>query len=201
MSARRTIDVSHLPTYAFGHRPLTWWATWSMILMEGAMFVVIVVSYFFLRTRVPNWPPGVIQPPDLLWGTLNTGIILLSFVPNHFAKKAAEKLDLRGVRLWMIVTLLFALAFTLVRVFEFGALNCRWDQNAYGSIVWINMGFHTAHLLTDMVDTVVLIFLMFIGPVEGKRFVDVSENSIYWNFVIVIWLLVYAVIYIAPRIM
>ena len=201
MSARRTIDVSHLPTYAFGHRPLTWWATWSMILMEGTMLVVLLISYFFLRTRVPNWPPGVIQPPDLLWGTLNTGIILLSFVPNHFAKKAAEKLDLRGVRLWMIVTLLFALAFTLVRVFEFGALNCRWDQNAYGSIVWINMGFHTAHLLTDMVDTVVLIFLMFIGPVEGKRFVDVSENSIYWNFVIVIWLLVYAVIYIAPRIM
>ena len=58
MSARRTIDVSSLPTYAFGHRQLTWWATWSIILMEGTMLVVFLVSYFFLRTRVPRWPPG-----------------------------------------------------------------------------------------------------------------------------------------------
>ena len=201
MSERRYIDVSELPTYAFGHRALTWWATWSMILMEGTMLVVFLISYFFLRTRVTNWPPGVMRPPDLLWGTLNTGIILASVIPNQLAKKAAQKLDLKGVRLWMIVTLLFAVAFAVVRIFEFGALNCRWDDNAYGSIVWANMGFHTAHLLTDMVDTVVLIVLMFTGPVEGKRFVDVSENSIYWDFVVVIWLLVYVVIYLAPRVL
>lgn len=201
MSARPAVDVSELPTYAFGHRQLTWWATWSMILMEGTMLAVLLISYFFLRTRVPDWPPGGASPPDLLWGTVNTGVLLASFVPNHFAKKAAERLDLRGVRIWMIVTLAFAIVFAVVRVFEFGALNCRWDQNAYGSIVWVNMGFHTAHLLTDMVDTVVLIVLMFAGPIEGKRFVDVSENGIYWDFVIIIWLLLYAVIYIAPRVL
>lgn len=199
MSARRTIDVSHLPTYAFRHRALTWYATWSMILMEGTMLVVFLISYFFLRTRVTNWPPGVMKPPDLLWGTVNLGIILISAVPNQFAKKASEKLDLRGVRLWMIVTFLFAIAFAVVRIFEFAALNCRWDDNAYGSIVWANMVFHTTHLLTDVVDTIVLIVLMFVGPIEGKRFVDVSENCIYWDFVVVMWLMVYAVIYIGPR--
>jgi heme/copper-type cytochrome/quinol oxidase subunit 3 len=201
MSARRTIDVSGLPTYAFGHRQLTWWATCSMILMEGTMLVVFLISYFFLSTRVPQWPPSPMRPPDLLWGTVNTGIILLSFIPNHFAKKAAEGLDLRGVRLWTTVTLAFGIAFAVVRVFEFGALNCSWDQNAYGSIVWANMVFHTTHVLTDLVDTIVLILLMFVGPIGGKRFVDISENSIYWNFVIVIWLMVYAVIYIAPRVL
>lgn len=201
MSARPNIDVSRLPTYAFGHRALTWWATWSMMFMEGMMLVVFLVTYFFLRTRVPHWPPGTTPPPDLLWGTVNTGILLASFFPNHWAKKAAEKLDLWGVRIWMIVTLLFAVAFTVIRYFEFQSLNCYYDQNAYGSIVWVNMGFHTMHLLTDMADSIVLIALIFIGPIEGKRFVDVSENSIYWNFVIVIWLLVYGVIYIAPRLM
>jgi cytochrome c oxidase subunit 3 len=201
LSVRRTVDVSELPTYAFGHRPLTWWATWSMIFMEGTMFVVLLISYFFLRTRVPDWPPGRTSPPDLLWGTVNTGIILASCVPNYFAERAAKRLDLRGVRLWMIVTLAFALAFAVVRIFEFQTLNCRWDQNAYGSIVWVCMGFHTTHLLTDMADTVVLIVLMFVGPVEGKRFVDVSENSIYWYFVVAMWLPLYVVIYIAPRLL
>lgn len=201
MSERRKIDVSNLPTYAFGHRQLTWWSTWSIILMEGTMLVVFLISYFFLRTRTPNWPPGLLKPPDLLWGTINTGIILASAIPNQFAKKAAEKLDLKGVRLWMIVTLLFAIAFSVVRIFEFKTLNCSWDTNAYGSIVWANMVFHTSHLLTDVVDTVVLIILMFTGPIEGKRFVDVSENSIYWDFVVVMWVLTYAVIYWAPRLL
>jgi cytochrome c oxidase subunit III len=171
-----------------------------MILMEGTMLVILVIGYFFLRTTVPDWPPGRTEQPYLLWGTVNTAIILISVIPNHFAKKASESLDLTGVRIWMIVMLLFGLAFAFFRILEFRSLNCRWDQNAYGSIVWLNMGFHTAHLLTDIVDTIVLIALMFIGPIEGKRFVDVSENSIYWNFVVVIWLLIYVVIYIGPRI-
>lgn len=200
MSAQRTIDVSQLPTYAFGHRALTWWATWSMLLMEGTMLVILLVSYFFLRMGIPDWPPRPIPPPNLFWGTLNTIIIVASAVPNHFAKAAAERLDLARVKLWTIVTFAFGFAFAIIRMFfEFQNLNVHWMQNAYGSIVWFNMGFHTAHVLTDLVDTAVLIALMFLGPIEGRRFVDFSENSIYWNFVIVIWVLTYAVIYLAPR--
>ena len=201
MSARRTIDVSQLPTYAFGHRPLTWWATWSMLLMEGMMLLVLIGSYFFLRTGVPDWPPGTTPPPNLFWGTLNTVIILVSAFPNHLAKKASESLDLKKVQLWTIVTFAFGIAFAIIRIFEFKNLNCHWMQNAYGSIVWFNVGFHTAHVLTDLVETAVLIVLMFVGPIEGRRFVDFSENCIYWNFVITIWVVVYAVIYIAPRVL
>jgi heme/copper-type cytochrome/quinol oxidase subunit 3 len=167
--------------------------------MEGTMFVVLVASYFFLRTRTASWPPEPLRAPDLLWGTLNTVIILASCVPNHFAVKAAKRLDLRGVRLWTIVTLLFAVAFALIRILEFKGLNCRWDQNAYSSIVWMNMGFHTTHIVTDMIDTLVLIALMFVGPIEGKRFVDVAENGTYWYFVVALWVPLYVVLYIAPR--
>ncbi len=201
MSAQRTIDVSQLPTYAFGHRALTWWATWSMLLMEGTMLIILLTSYFFLRTGVPDWPPGDILPPNLFWGTLNTVIILASAVPNHLAKRGAESLDLKKVKLWTIVTFVFGIAFAIIRIFEFRNLNVHWMQNAYGSIVWFNMGFHTAHVLTDLVDTIVLIALMFFGPIEGRRFVDFQENCIYWNFVVAIWVVTYAVIYIAPRVL
>ena len=49
------------------------------------------------------------------------------------------------------------------------------------------------------VDTGVLTTLMFSGPIEEKRFVDVSENAMYWYFVVLTWLPVYGVIYWAPR--
>ncbi|HEX8720025.1 MAG TPA: cytochrome c oxidase subunit 3 [Pyrinomonadaceae bacterium] len=198
MRARTTLDVSELPTFAFGHRPITWWCTWSLILIEGGMFVVLFATYFFLRTPVPDWPPGV-GYPRLLWGTVNLVIILASCVPNYFQKKAAESLDLRGVRLWLGVLIVFTFAATAVRFVEFGYLNCRWDQNAYGSAVWVIMGTHLLHLFTDLLDSLVILALMTLGPVEGKRFVDVSENAVYWYFVVALWVPTYAVVYWAPR--
>jgi cytochrome c oxidase subunit III len=196
--ARTTIDVSGLPTFAFGHRPLTWWCTWSLILMEGGMFVVLFAAYFFLRTPVPDWPPGVNQP-RLLWGTINLFVILASCVPNYFQKRSAESLDLRGVRIWLGVLILFAAVATAIRFVEFGYLNCRWDQNAYGSAVWVTMGAHLLHLITDMLDSLVLMALLLVGPVEGRRFVDVCENALYWYFVVALWVPTYVIIYWSPR--
>ena len=61
------------------------------------------------------------------------------------------------------------------------------------------MGLHTAHLLTDLVDTAVLTALMFTRHARDRRFVDVSENAFYWYFVVLVWLPLYAVIYWVPR--
>ena len=46
----------------------------------------------------------------------------------------------------------------------------------------------------------VLAAVMFCGRLDENRFVDVSENAMYWNFVVISWLPIYAVIYLAPRI-
>jgi cytochrome c oxidase subunit III len=138
-------------------------------------------------------------PQDLLWGTLNTGVLLASALPNQWAKRAAEDEDLGRVRVWLLVCLGFGLAFLIIRAFEFTSLNVVWDANAYGSIVWAIMGLHTAHLLTDVVDTGVLTELMFTHHAKGRPFVDVSENAFYWYFVVLVWLPLYAVVYWFPR--
>jgi heme/copper-type cytochrome/quinol oxidase subunit 3 len=62
------------------------------------------------------------------------------------------------------------------------------------------MVLHTIHLVTDFIDTVVLTALMFTGAISGRRFVDVHENTLYWWFVVVSWLFIYATVYLAPRI-
>jgi len=193
-----TLDVSQLPSYAFSHRSPMWWGTMGMIAIEGTVFALTIVTYFYLRSHVTTWPMTAL-PPDLLWGTLNTAIMVASLWPNEMAKKAGEAHDAHRVRLWLGISLLFGLAFLLVRVFEFAALNVRWDSNAYGSVVWTLLGFHTAHLVTDWADSAVLEVLFFKGPLEGRRFVDVSENSFYWYFVVIAWLPIYFVIYWGAR--
>jgi heme/copper-type cytochrome/quinol oxidase subunit 3 len=200
-SAPRSValDVGSIPTYGFGHRSILWWGTASMMIIEGMVFALVIMSYIYLKGRVPHWPPSG-PGPLLRWGTLNTVILLTSCVPNALTKKAAEKMDLSAVRLWMAVCIVFALAFNIVRALEFTTLNVRWDSNAYGSIVWLALGFHTVHVVTDFLDSSVLAALMFVGPVDEHRFVDVSENALYWYFVVLTWLPIYAVIYLAPRI-
>ncbi|PYR77996.1 MAG: cytochrome C oxidase subunit III [Acidobacteria bacterium] len=197
--SRAAIDVSALPEYAFGHRSLLWWATLSMIAIESTMFALLAVSYIYLKGRVVHWPPAT-PPPALIWGTINTVVLLVSAIPNELTKRAAEKLDVRGVQFWLVICMIFGAAFNVMRVLEFGALNVSWDTNAYGSLIWALLGFHTAHILTDVLDTGVLTVLMFTGPIDEHRFVDASENAMYWYFVVIVWLPIYGLIYIAPRI-
>ena len=191
------VDAAALPTVAFGHRSVMWWGTLGVMAIEGTVFALAIVMYLYLRTLVKEWPPEV-PPPSLTWGTLNTVILILSCLPNWYTKRAAERFDLRGVRIGMVVCLAFAVAFLAIRAVEFTALNCKWDSNAYGSAVWLLLGLHTTHLLTDAFDTVVLAALMFTGPIEGRRFVDVSENAFYWYFVVAAWIPIYAITYLAP---
>jgi cytochrome c oxidase subunit 3 len=195
----QAIDVSDLPDHAFGHRNLMWWGGACMMAIEGMMFALLLVSYLYLKGRSPEWPPGYFAP-ILFWGTLNTAILLASAVPNQLAKKAAERMDLLALRMWLAVAIGFAIVFSVIRIFEFQALNVWWDSNAYGSIVWVLLGFHTTHVITDVLDSVALEVLLFTGPLEKMHFVDAAENALYWHYVVLTWLPVYGFIYLAPRI-
>jgi cytochrome c oxidase subunit III len=197
---RRVLDVAALPEYAFGHNGLIWWGTVGFMVIEGSVFVMALVAYFFLRTRVAEWPPSL-PDPDITLGTVNTVILLASIIPNHMTKKAAEQLDVRKVRILLPICLAFGVAFVVVRAFEFGSLNCSWDDNAYASIVWFIMGVHSLHLVTDVADSFVLTGLAFTAHIDPTRMVDVSENALYWDFVVLSWIPIYLTIYFGPRLL
>lgn len=194
----RLLDVSLLPSYGFGQGSLMWWGTIGLMLIEGTVFALGIGMYFYLRGVAQVWPIEAV-PPDLHWGTLNTMVLLASLWPNWCAERAARRQDRISARVWVVACLCFALVFLAVRVMEFMALNVSWHANAYGSTVWLLMALHTTHLVTDTLDTAVLGVLLFTGPFEGKRFVDVAENALYWYFVVASWLPIYAVVYLAPR--
>jgi len=198
MSERLVLDVSPLPKFAFGHKGLIWWGTVGYMVIEGSMFVMGLIVYFYLRLKVDAWPPSL-PDPQIGFATANLCVVLASCLPNAFAKQAAEALDLRKTRLWLVVLTLTGLVALVLRAFEYTQLNCRWDDNAYGSIVWVLLSLHTIHVATDVIESAVLTAVMFIGPVTERRFVDASENSLYWYFIVAWWIPIYVTIYLAPR--
>jgi heme/copper-type cytochrome/quinol oxidase subunit 3 len=194
------LDLEPLETHAFGNRSLTWWGIVAFFLIEGTAFALAIAAYFFLMSWDHAWPPPPLNPPDLLAGTLFTIVILVSEIPNTLIKWAAEKYALPRVRGLLVLMSLIGLVLLVVRAFEFNSLNVFWYQNAYGSAIWMLLVLHTTHIVTDWVDTLVLAALMFTPHgTEGRRFVDCSENAVYWRFVWLCWLPIYALIYWLPR--
>jgi cytochrome c oxidase subunit 3 len=125
--------------------------------------------------------------------------MLASLWPNYLAKRSGEREDLRKVRRYLVIMSVLGLALLGLRALEIALLHTKWDHNAYGSVVWLLLGFHTVHLLTDVVDTIVLTVLMFTRHGHGRRYPNVGQNADYWYFVVAAWVPVYVIVYLFPR--
>jgi cytochrome c oxidase subunit 3 len=193
-------DLSHLEEHGHSHRSLTWWGIMGLICVEGMALALAAGAYLYLSGHERQWPPEHLLLPSVGWGTAFTIILVLSFVPNMVLDKRAQQEKLGPVRLWIVVMTLIGVVLVAIRYFEFRSLHVAWSDSAYGSAVVVLLGLHTVHLVTDLYDSIVLTVLMFTRHGDtGRRYVDVAENAIYWNFVIYVWLPIYVLLYFVPR--
>ena len=193
-----TLDVSDLPSVAFGQSNTTWLANVFYMAIEGMMFALMFATYFYLRTRSQHWPPGHL-PPALTYGLVNLVVLLVSVIPARLAQKSAPAGNLRTIRIGLVALSTFAILATVVRIFEFTALNCRWSDDAYSSAIWVLISLHSGHLATELIETLVLLVMSFTPKMAGTRLADVAINSDYWYFVVVSGLLVDFLIYGTTR--
>jgi cytochrome c oxidase subunit 3 len=193
------VNLSQLPSNGTGSASLTWWGTLAFMLIEGTGFALMISVYLYLGSLAPEWPLRA-PPPEWGPGTGVTLLLLASLVPNILLSRWAAARDLRKVRIGLLMMAVFGTAPMVLRVWEFMALDVSWDSNAYGSAVWMLLGLHTTHILTDLLETFVLAALMFTHHADNpRRFGDVQDGAVYWNFVVLAWLPIYACLYGIPR--
>ena len=195
----RVLDASKLPTTVFDHRSHMWWGTLTFMLIEGTTLLVCVASYFYLRVNTGAWPPDPAQLPSRLWPTTHLIVLLTSIVPVVLADRAARRLDLAGLRRWFVVASLFGLSFLYLRWRDFVALNVRWDDNAYGSIAWMTVGFHGTILVLQVVETLIFTGFLFSSDFEERHFSDATDSTFYWYFFVGSWVPLYVMLYLSPR--
>jgi heme/copper-type cytochrome/quinol oxidase subunit 3 len=199
VSAARTLDVSNLPHAVLDSRSLVWWGTVVMTMIETTVFGISVGAYFYLRMIANEWPPGRTGPPGLTAATINLVILLLSMIPAVALDRAGRRRDAGAVKLFLVLNLVFGTAFLVLRIFEFQALNCKWNSSAYGSITWTILGLHTTNLLTSLLETAfVLAWFLFEEP-EDHHFLDARLDGVFWYFIVLTWIPLYLVVFIVPR--
>jgi heme/copper-type cytochrome/quinol oxidase subunit 3 len=194
-----SVDVRELPETAFGLRNLATWATLGFIAIEGTTLVVAMTAYLYLRRNFAEWPPPPTPLPDIVLPSLNTALVMLLIVPMAIAGRAARALALPRVRAALVVAVLLSLVCTVLRGFEFAALNTRWDSHAYGSLVWVLVGLHTTLLGIDLLETSVLAALSFSPALEQKHYTDIEDAALYQLFLSLSWLPIYALVFVVPR--
>jgi cytochrome c oxidase subunit I+III len=197
---RPIADVSALPDHGFSHHAPIWWGNLLMIFIEGTAFAILAASYFYIRRNFDAWPPPRTLLPDLGVSSINLLVIAVSAAPFWYAARLARReAKPLVVGLWLTLGVLFGIVAIVLRGFEFAALHTRYDSNAYGSITWTILAVHLAHLLAGTLETFLIALVMFVGPVERKHYTDATVMAVYWYFIVVSWVALYLIVFIAPR--
>jgi cytochrome c oxidase subunit III len=198
-SQRRAIDVSELPRVVFGHRGTLWWGALGFVVTEGATLGIACWAYFYLRKNFESWPPPPYPVPGMAAGTIGVALLLIAIWVMTRARARALELDAPGTLRWLIVAGLLAAAISTARAFELASLNVRWDDNAYGSILWLLMGLHATLVVTDVFETAGLALIIGSSKRELKHFSDVDDAALYQWFLSLVWVPIYVMVYWLPR--
>lgn len=210
MTSRPAINVEHLPNLGFDYKSPLWWGNLWLMTIETVMFGIVAASYFYVRMNFEHWPPPRVNDvavlydtdPNLLFGTLNTLLLLLSCVPVFFwIDRAARRKQREQVKLGLSIAMLVGVAAIALRFLEFRGIHFSWNENAYASVVWMMLGAHLLHLVVATLECFVMATHAFRHPLDEKHALDMTITAIYWYWVVGIWIFTYAIVYFGARVL
>lgn len=196
---RKVLDVSGLPRNTVGPGEVTWWGNLGFMIVEGTTLLICAVAYIYLRRNFESWPPLRTPQPDVLVPTIS---LMLLFVSTWLAYRegvAARNREIDAMRKVGAISLTASAMVLVFRALEFGALNTRWDNDAYGSLLWFILGFHSTLLLLQFFEDTFYLYITFRGPVRDRHYGHIIDKAHYSVFVAAVWVPLYVMIYLAPR--
>ena len=107
--------------------------------------------------------------------------------------------DVYKMRTWMFITFLMGLTFVLGQANEY---RMQYDENmtihrdGYGSVFYLTTGFHGLHVIGGLVAFVFLLIRSTVGTFTPERATTAIVVSYYWHFVDVVWVALFAAIYL-----
>jgi cytochrome c oxidase subunit III len=201
MRSETALDVRDLPTTPHGPNVPIWWGIIGLIVVEIVVFASLVSSYFYLKVHAAEWPPGGVKKPELLLPTINAFVLILSSGPMYWGEKAIREGRQKPLKFGLIGSIFLALLFLGLKVYEYRDTEYFWYSHAYGSVIWAITGFHSAHVLALVLKTIVIAVLAWRGYFTKEYHVPVEVNGFYWHFVVLIWIPLYATMYLSPYLM
>jgi cytochrome c oxidase subunit III len=168
---------------------------------ELMFFAALFAMYFTLRsvTGAEHWKE-MASSLNFPFSATNTTILVLSSLTCQLGVFAAERGDVRKLRSWFVITFIMGAIFIGGQIFEYTELvkkdGLSLSSDPYGSVFYLTTGFHGLHVTGGLIA-----FLLVLGRTyAAKRFTHQQATaaivvSYYWHFVDVVWIGLFATIY------
>ena len=184
-------------------RSLAWWGMVMTILTEGTLFAMLVFVYYYLYSRTPSWPLGEIRPPELLVVSIRTVLLLASSATMSAADRAIRRGRTGIASVSLVMTVLLGAVFMAGHAEEMLRLpeEFTWATNVYGSLFYVIVNFHGAHLLIGLL----MLAFAYVALRRGRYTADSHEGlkvtGMYWHFIDVVWVFVFPTLYLVPHLL
>jgi cytochrome c oxidase subunit 3 len=162
---------------------------------ELMFFSGLFAAYFTLRSTNKVWPPHGYKL-DQVTALIGTLLLVLSSGTMQWAVHNILRDRKKEFTRWLALTWLLGLAFVIIQAFDWSGRNFSIHGSAYGSAFYVLTGFHGLHVIGGL-----LAMLVMGGRARSKRFgartaPSVEMLSFYWHFVDVVWIALYATIFL-----
>ncbi|MGF1535482.1 MAG: heme-copper oxidase subunit III [Elainellaceae cyanobacterium] len=168
----------------------------TFLASESLMFCGLFAVYLVFRGSLAQWPPEGTEV-ELLLPTVNTIILVSSSFVIHKGDTAIKDNDVNGMRLWYGITAAMGAIFLAGQVYEYATLGYGLKTNIFANCFYIMTGFHGLHVL---VGVLLILGVMWRSRREGhysdSSHTGIEMAEIYWHFVDIIWIVLFALIYI-----
>ena len=167
----------------------------SEVMLFGSFFT----AYFFVRVinEAPEWPPAPFERPVFV-AFVNTCVLVTSSFTVHWALQSIKRGNRAGLQTGLVLTFLLGLAFLLTQAIEYSRLGFAPRDGAFASSFYGLTGLHGAHVFVGLCLLAVATVRAFrghFGP-DAHDHLGVELPGIYWHFVDVMWIVVYATVYL-----
>ncbi len=186
-----------------------------MFIASEVMFFVAWFWAFFdaslftnepiLASRVAEtggvWPPKGVEVFDP-WHLplVNTLLLLTSGTTVTWAHHALLNNDREGLKWGLVCTIALGALFTAVQAYEYAHAAFAFSRDAggniYSSTFFMATGFHGFHVLIGTLFLIVCLFRALAGHFTPQQHFGFEAAAWYWHFVDVVWLFLFACIYI-----
>jgi cytochrome c oxidase subunit 3 len=144
-----------------------------------------------------TWPPKGIEAFDP-WHLplLNTLLLLTSGTTVTWAHHALLEGDRKGLKYGLILTVVLGVCFTCVQAYEYSHAAFAFSGNVYGATFFMATGFHGFHVLVGTIFLIVCLARAYAGHFTPTHHLGFEFAAWYWHFVDVVWLFLFACIYV-----
>ena len=163
---------------------------------EVALFGSLIFAYLYLRRSLGTWPPPGIPRLEVVLPAINTVVLVTSGFFCHYAYTAIKRGRQRLFMVLLLLTIVFGAAFLGGQAYEYKHLHTAINHDIFGATFFTLTGLHGAHVSLGVLALITVFILGLRGRWTRDHNFAVHGVTLYWHFVDVVWVLLFAIFYL-----